>query len=231
MDMKIKPQIYIYAVLLMVISTVVLNQIEKQSVDQSKIPEKVENSNGFQRWITNLKNKDFMIEADEFRLLEENEIYNTKWVKIFSLDQPGKEEEYEQRMQSVENLDKVVFSPSERQYLDYRAENRFDYRSNEAYVYGLREDRIVDARLVDCSINANCYFDRGYFLEDSNDVVVISEFSRTIDKKNDNPEPCLRNQMCEYSIKLHVIDLLQNSRLVYESEPFDIILEEVIPEL
>lgn len=229
--MKIKPQFYIYAVLLMVVATATLNQIEKQSIDQSKIPEKVEDSNGFQRWITNLKNKDFEIEADEFQLIEENEIYNTKWVKISSIDEPGKEAEYDERMNSVEDLDKIVLSPSERQYLDYRPENRYEYRSNEAYVYGLREDKIVDARIVDCSVDANCYFDRGYFLEDSNDVVVVSEFSRNIDKKEENPIPCTRDEICEYTIKLHVVDLLQNSRLVYESKPFDIILNEVIPDL
>jgi hypothetical protein len=229
--MKLKSQFYVYAILLLVIATITLNQIEKQSIDQSKLPEKVEDSRGFQRWITNLKNKDFEIEADEFLLLEENEIYNTKWVKISSIDQKGKQEEYDKTLEEVKDFKKVVFSPSERQFIDYRDEVRRGYKSNEVNVYGLREDKIVDARVVDCSLDANCYFDRAYFLEDSNDVLVVSEFSRDIDKKAENIEPCTADELCTYTIKLHVIDMLQNSRLVYESLPFDIILNETKPDL
>ena len=54
------------------------NVIEQKSIDMSKIPEKVEESNWFQRWITNIKNKEIDISADGFELKEENEIYNTK---------------------------------------------------------------------------------------------------------------------------------------------------------
>lgn len=228
-----KPKFISFIIIALVFATVALNQVEKLAVDQSKIPEKVETSKGFQRWITNLKNKDFDIEADEFRFIEENEIYNTKWVKISSLDEPGKEDEYNEMMKMATDLDdkKIVFSPSERQFVDYRDENRNGYRSNEVHYYGLREDKVLDARIVDCSVDANCYFDRAYFLEDSNDVIVVSEFSRAIDKKDENPPVCTRDDLCEYSVKLHVIDMLQNSRIVYESKPFDVVLNEIVPEL
>lgn len=210
---------------------VVLNQIEKQAVDRSKIPPKVEESRGFQRWITNLKNKEIDIEADNFEMVEENEIYNTKWMKVFSIDEEGKEDEYAQMISNANDLDKVVFSPSKRQYVDYRNEDRFGYKPNEVHFYGLRDDKIIDARIVDCSTDANCYFDRAWFLEDSNDVVVVSEISRDIDKKDQAPPVCTVNDVCTYTFKLHVIDLLRNSRLVYESQPFDTVLSTTIPEL
>jgi hypothetical protein len=226
-----KAKLTIVFILLLVTFGVYLNQIEKRAVDYSKIPMKVEESKGFQRWITNLKNKDFEIEADEFRMVEENEIYNTKWMKVYSSDNEEELQRYQTQIGELRDLNKIALSPSERQFVDYRDINRNGYKPNEAHFYGLREDKIIDARIVDCSLKANCYFDRAWFLEDSNDVVVISEFSRDIDKKEENPEVCLVTDVCTYTIKLHVIDLLKNSRLIYESKPFDIILEEIKPEL
>src|SRR3989344_5428229 len=92
-------------------SIVYINIQKQQAVDRSKIPEKVEMNKGFQRWITNLKNKGLTIEADEFKLLEENEIYNTKWLKIYSMDQEGVTELFEQAIASHQDIKKVIFSP------------------------------------------------------------------------------------------------------------------------
>ncbi|KKS27336.1 MAG: hypothetical protein UU86_C0021G0011 [candidate division WWE3 bacterium GW2011_GWC1_42_102] len=174
------------AIFVAVTAGVWLNVAEQKSVDHSKLPDKVEQSIGFQRWITNLKNKDMFIEADEFTLKEENEIYNTKWMKV-------------------------------------------GYAPNEVHFYGLKEDKIIDARILDCSAHANCYFDRAYFLD--NDVFVISEFSRTIDKKDVVSAACSLEETCEYSVKVHVIDLINNKRLVYESKPFQAVMTELMPEL
>ena len=208
---------------------VYLNISEQLSIDRSKIPEKVESSKGFQKWITNVKNKGFEIEADEFTLIEENEVYNTKWIKVFSLDEPGRKEELNQTLQEHQDIKKVVFSPSDREFIDYRAEDRFYLAPNEARLYGQREDKILDARILDCSIRANCYFDRAYFLD--NDVFVISEISRTIDKKDEMAVECLPKEECQYSFKLHVIDLINNKRFVYESTPFNVVLNDVLLEL
>jgi hypothetical protein len=202
---------------------------EQKSIDRSKIPEKVEESNGFQRWITNLKNKEVDISADNFELLEENEIYNTKWMKVYSIDEKGKKEEYDNFIEEHKDTDKVIFSPSERILIDYRNEAREGYNSNEVHFYGLLDDKLIDARIVDCSIRANCYFDRAYFLE--NDIFIISEISRTIHKKDEETPLCDASDLCEYSFKVHLIDLKNNSRLVYESESFEVVLSELIPEL
>lgn len=202
---------------------------EQNAIDRSKIPAKVEESRGFQRWITNLKNKDMIVEADDFTMVEENEIYNTKWLKVYSLDDENKKEEFEQFLESHKNIEKIIFSPSERELIDFRNIDRDGYTSNQVRFYGQKEDKIIDARILDCSLYANCYFDRAYFL--TNDLFVITEISRNIDKKDVSSPPCTVNEMCKYSFKLHLVDLINNSRLVYESKPFDAVLSEVLPNL
>ncbi len=226
---KIATFILVPAIFLLVGSTVYLNLAEQRAVDRSKLPEKVEMSKGFQKWITNLKNEDFDIEADEFRLVEENEIYNTKWMKIYSMDEPGVPEELDRVLLSARNQEHVVYSPSDRHFVDYRPESRDGYLQNEVRFYGQKEDKVIDARILDCSIRANCYFDRAYFLD--NDVFVISEISRNIDKKDEISPPCDNTMDCEYTFKIHLIDLINNKRWVYESNPFMLILDEKIKEL
>lgn len=217
------------AIFVLIATGVLLNIKQQKSIDRSKLPEKVENSNGFQRWITNLKNNDFVIEADEFVLKEENEIYNTKWMTVSSIDEEGMKEKYDKTIDAMQNVKKVVFSPSGREFIDYRNEYRDGYGPNEAHFYGLKEDKIIDARILDCSLRANCFFDRAYFLD--NDLFVISEFSRNIDKKDETAAACSIDENCEYTIKVHVIDLINNKRLVYESRPFTALLSEIIPQL
>jgi hypothetical protein len=219
------------AIFLLVTAGVYLNIQEQLSIDRSKIPEKVEEYEGFQRWITNAKNKGLAeLDADEFRLKEENEIYNTKWMQVYSSDNQEALENFETAANELKETEKVIFSPSGRAYLDYRHKNRDGYKSNEVHYHGIRDDKIIDARILDCSVRANCYFDRAYFLN-NNDVFVISEFSRNIDKKDETTPLCPINEECEYTVKLHVIDLINNSRLVYQSKPFTIVLSDLIPEL
>ena len=210
-------------------ATVYFNIQEQRAVDRSKIPEKVEASKGFQKWITNLKNKDFVIEADEFRLVEENEIYNTKWIKIYSVDEPGKQDELNNTLSAHKDIKGVVFSPSGEEFVDYRNIERYGYQTYEVRLYGLKEDKIIDARILDCSPKANCYFDRAYFLD--NDVFVISEISRKVNKNEQLTTACLVSEPCEYSFKVHVVDLKKNSRLIYGSKPFTVVLNEILPEL
>lgn len=226
---KTRPEhILVVAIFILVAAGAAINIREQLSIDQSKLPEKVEESEGFQRWITNLKNKGLeQVDADEFTLVEENEIYNTKWMQVYSFDDPGQREEFENTIIQHQGVPKVIFSPSERLFIDFRHENRDGYKPNEVHFYGARDDKIIDARILDCSERANCYFDRAYFL--SNDVFVISEFSRNIDKKDQTTPECPVDTECTYSIKVHVIDLINNSRLVYESKPFNIVLSEYIP--
>ncbi len=228
--MKDKFIVFLIVILFLLIGAgVYSNILEQKSVDRSKIPSKVEQSTQFQRWMTNLRNNDVNIGADDFRLKEEVEIYNTKWMTVSSIDDPDKKEEYDKIVAAHRNLEKVVFSPSDRIFVDFRNIPRDNYNSNEAHFYGLKEDKIIDARIVDCSIRANCYFDRAYFLD--NDVFVITEISRNIDKKDESAPPCTPSEECEYTYKLHLIDFINNSRLIYESKPFEVVLDELIPQL
>lgn len=227
---KDKVAVALAAAIFILVGVVIYINIAKQNaVDRSKIPEKVEDHGRWQRWITNLKNKDLEIEADEFRLKEENEIYNTKWMQVYSLDEEGRREEFWQNIENHKNIKKVIFSPSERGFVDYRDISRDGYGPNQVHYYGLRDDKIIDARILDCSLEANCYFDRAYFLD--NNVFVISEISQDIDEDDEGVPACVMEEMCAYTFKVHVIDLINNSRLVYESEPFEVVLAEFKPEL
>jgi hypothetical protein len=210
---------------------VYINVQKQDAIDHSKLPGKVELNRDFQRWITNLKNKGIEVGADDFQLLEENEIYNTKWIKIYSLDEEGRREEYDKVILEHRDLKRVEFSPSDRLYIDYRNIKKGEYDPNEVRLYGLKEDKILDARILDCSVYTNCYFDRAYFLD--NDVFVISEFSRKVEKGQEGQdlEMCKLDQLCSYTIKIHVIDLINNKRFVYESKEMDLLLSKLIPEL
>jgi len=198
-----------------------VNYRQERDIDRSKVPPKLELSKPFQKWITNLKNKGLIVEADEFRLREENEIYNTKWMAVYNIDDADAVDRLNAELAALQNEKKVAFSPSERELIDYR--------TTQVRYYGLRDDKIVDARLLGCTSNINCYFDRAYFLD--NDVFVVSEFSRSVDLNEQNPQACTLDQMCKYSIKIHLVDLNKNSRLVYESKPFDTNLALLIPNL
>ncbi|MFH1648479.1 MAG: hypothetical protein ABIA11_01960 [Patescibacteria group bacterium] len=228
--MKVKPTLLLTSILFILVTTGVFSNIKQQlAVDESKLPEKLEANNLFQRWITNLKNNDVDVGADDFRLFEEAEIYNTMWVTIKSIDDPGVEEWFSNELLIHQDLDKVVFSPSDKEFIDFRHTPRGEYNINEVRFLGQKEDKILDSKVVDCSIRANCYFDRAYFLD--NDVFVVTEISRNIHKHDDTSELCPIDEICTYTVKLHLIDLIQNKRLVYESNPFDVVLAKLIPEL
>lgn len=226
------------SILALVVVGVASNYYEQISIDKSKLPSKVEDSTGFQRWITNLKNKGVEIEADNFRFVEENEIYNTKWMRVYSADNPETESKFKQIVSEYQERSKIAFSPSNRQFVDYRQELRnselepeISFDPNEIRYFGQRDDKILEARVVDCSIGSNCYFDRAFFLPDSNDVFVVTELSRNILDTDINNPPCDLEKECEYVFKVHVIDLINNSRTIYKSQPFLAVFNKLQPEL
>ena len=206
-----------------------LNYKQDKDVDRTKIPSKLELAKPFQKWITNLKNKGLNIEADEFRLKEESEIYNSKWITVYNIDDVGILDRFNSNISKYLKTKGVVYSPSDRQFIDYRNEPRDGYGANQIHYYGLRDAKLLDARLLDCSLDLNCYFDRAYFLD--NDTFVVSEISRNLDKRADNIPPCSIDVICTYTIKIHLVDLNKNSRLVYESRPFETNLALLTPEL
>lgn len=221
--------VLIFIIFLAVSFGVFLNVKQQSAIDRSKLPQKVELDRMFQRWNTNLRNKGLVIEADGFKLKEENDIYNTTWMTISSIDDPGKNTEFEANLEKHRNIKGIVFAPSDKMYVDYRYMDRDNILPNQVHLYGLKEDKIIDARILDCSMRANCYFDRAYFLD--NDVFVITEFSRNISKKDLTTPVCPVDQVCTYTVKLHLVDLIHNKRSVYESTSFDIILSDWIPNL
>jgi hypothetical protein len=229
MNKKLIPLLLVSGILGFVVLGAASNIQQQNAVDASKLPEKIEVNRYFQRWITNLKNKKLEIAADDFNLKEKNEIYNTKWVRIYSLDEPDVKAAFEKNINDHQNIEKIVFSPSGREYLDYRNIEREGFMVNEVHFYGQKEDKLIDARVVDCSVRANCIFDRAYFLD--NDTFVVSEISRNIDKKDQATALCDTTQLCTYTFKIHFVDLINNSRYVYESRPFEVVLKEFIPNL
>ncbi len=148
---------------------------------------------------------------------------------VKSIDDPVEKDLFEKTLEESKDIKKIVFSPNERVFVDYRNIPRGNVLANEVRLYGLKEDKIIDARVLDCSVRANCYFDRAYFLD--NDVFVITEFSRDIDKKDTTTPLCSIDELCTYTVKLHLIDLVHNKRLVYVSKTYELILSEWILKL
>lgn len=207
----------------------VVNYQQDKAIDRTKIPMKVEQAKGFQRWITNLKNKDFVIEADEFLLVDENELFNTKTTRVYNLDNEETKQKFSSDMNRLRDTKKVVYSDDNLQYIDYRDTDRDGYTPYQVRYFGTRDHKLIDAKLVDCSGDLNCYFDRGFFV--NNDIFVMSELSRNLDKRAPIIPICTQEEECEYTFKIHVANLKENSRIVYESKPFRIILEEIKSEL
>lgn len=205
------------------------NVLQQLANDRTRLPTKVITARAYQRWITNAKNKGFNITSTDFKLSQEVQIYNSKWIKVFAIDDPKQKDIFEQVLAAHRNIDKIIFSPSDREFIDYRAIARDGYLPTQVHFYGQKEDKIIDLRVIDCSAKANCYFDRAYFL--SNDLFVVSELSRNIDKKDQTVPDCAPTAECTYSFKLHLVDLINNSRLIYESKPFQGTLTDLVTKL
>lgn len=228
--MNPKLKLILTAAILVLVGVGVFSNVRQQrAVDQSKIPQDIELSKGFQRWITNLKNKDLEVDADEFRLVEETEVFNTRWLKVAGLNDPSEQQIYENTLKSVQGVKGVAFSPDESEFVDYRNEDRGDVLPTQVRYYGLKGDKVLDANVIDCSSLANCYFDRAYFIDDN--TFVVSEFSRNIDKKDTTAPVCKTSEVCTYTIKVHVVNLQTNSRLEYQSRPMELVMDEIKPEL
>ncbi|PIS22210.1 hypothetical protein COT50_03135, partial [candidate division WWE3 bacterium CG08_land_8_20_14_0_20_41_10] len=68
MKMFPKKTLFVISTLFLVLTiagATAVNYKQDKDVDRTKIPSKLELSKSFQKWITNLKNKDLIIEADE----------------------------------------------------------------------------------------------------------------------------------------------------------------------
>ncbi len=229
MRKEVTTKILITAILLSVAGVITSNYMEKYAVDSTLLPEKIENGNEFQKWIRNHK-KRFDLDADEFVLLEKNELLNSANLTINSSDNKDAYKAHLDLIERFKEIDDVRFSPNEFEFLDYRRELREQgkYDINDVYYHGLREDKIFDALILSCDLEKNCYFDRAFFLD--NHTFVISEFSRPISDKQvetGDYEVCEIDEICEYTIKLHMFDFINSARFVYESEPYQLNLSEL----
>ena len=204
--------------------TVYANISEQRSIDKSKIPAKLEENSKFQKWLTNAKNKDINVEADNFKFLEDSNIFNTIWTSTSSIDNEQVRIDYERNMDILSKFKTSEYSPNEREIVNFDNSERFGFTANQVFFYGLREDRILLTRIVDCEIESNCYFHRAGFLD--NHVFFVAELSlKDFTKKT--PITCDPKSVCKYSFKIHFIDLVNNSRTVYESEAFEGIFDDL----
>lgn len=215
-------------IMLLVIAGVGLNIRQKLKVDNKRLPQIVADSKGFTKWNTNLKNKGQNIEVQDFKLVETSEVFNTKWTSVSSIREPAGKALFEKTLAENKDLKKVAFSPNKQQFVDYRTENRGTYLVGQVRFYGLRDsDKVVDSKALGCYTRANCYFDRGYFVND--DVFVVDEISLDAPKNSDSA--CPMTSDCDYTFKLHLIDVKNNKHYLYVSTPRNFNLTTLIPEL
>ncbi len=218
---KRKNTIKIIALVIMasaVTSITFINLQEKSKINESRLPEKVATSRYFNRWITNLKNKEIEIEGKEFSLVEEREALNMSVLKVYSLDDPEKKAQLEQTLADLQNTSHVAFAPNNRLILDYRDQIKEEFGPNQVRLFGQKESKIIEAQIIDCYTPHNCYFDRAYFL--TNDFFVIHEFS--LANRNDT---CTREETCKHTFKTHLVDLISNKVRTYASDVKDFNIE------
>ncbi len=229
--MKIHQKFLALLALVILISFgVYLNYAQKLTIDRAKIPRFVEDHKNFQKWITNHKNKDIELEADAFRLLEESEVYNTQRLKLYPLSDTLMLKKYTELFKTQEKVVDKRISPDGKQLVNYQYDYRLGlsnttYLPSDVWYLGIRGDRIIENKLVSCNVKANCIADRAFFITD--DIVVVSEIMRDIDTDGTYP-PCGINELCTYKVRLNVMDIAQNSNLIYESPTFDIVLSDKI---
>ena len=232
MQKKLITKILVALIFILVGATVYSNYREQLAIDRSKIPESMEYAKEFQDWIINMK-KQVDVSADEFRLKEVNEVFNSAHMKIASRDDKEAYKNHLDKLETFEGYENVRFSPNDFQFLDFRHKLRqeagFEFEPHDVYFHGLRENKIIDTKILSCEPLRNCYFDRGFFID--NDTFVISRYSRPISDENietGNYEPCAFDEACTYTIKLHLFDIINGDQYVYESNEYEVNLAETV---
>ena len=230
MQKKLITKILVILIFILVGATIYSNYKEQLAIDRSKIPDSMEYAEEFQDWIINMK-KQVDVSADEFRLLEVNEVFNSAHFTVQSRDNKEAYQKHLNKLEEFSKYDDVRFSPNGFQFLDYRHKTRVDneFEPFEVYFHGLRENKIIDTKILSCKPERNCYFDRAFFID--NDTFVISKYSRPITDENlksGNYEPCAFDEICTYTIKLHLFDIINSDQYVYESDSYEVNLSEIV---
>jgi hypothetical protein len=222
--MKHLDKILISIIAVLIAGGVILNVKKQYSIDKSKLPNKLETNSQFQKWITNARNKGIKVEGDNFRFVEDSNIFNTLWTSTASVDDDASRKLYDQNMIELKKFKTSALSPNEREVVNYDSSTRFGFLPTEVFFYGLREDKILRTKITDCDFESNCFFNRASFLD--NHVFFVIQMSLKDYTKKD-PKTCNPTQVCTYTFKVHLIDLINNSRTVYESEPIQGVLEDL----
>jgi hypothetical protein len=222
--MKHLDKILISLIAVLIATGVVLNVKKQYSIDKSKLPNKLESNSQFQKWITNARNKGIKVEGDNFRFVEDSNIFNTLWTSTASVDDDASRKLYDENMLELRKFKTSALSPNEREIVNYDNSTRFGFLPTEVFFYGLRENKILRSKITDCDFESNCFFNRASFLD--NHVFFVIQMSLKDYTKKD-PKICNPTQVCTYSFKVHLVDLINNSRTVYESEPIQGVLEDL----
>jgi len=212
--MKNLDKILVIFISILVATSISINLYKQYSVDKTKVPNKLETNYRFQRWLSNLEEKDLKLEADNFKFLEDNNVYNSLWTSTSSIDDDNSRKIYEDNMKALLEFKESELSPNDREIVNFSNTDRFGFLPNEVFFYGLREDRILRTKITDCPAISNCSFHRAAFLD--NHVFFIVELAQKDFDKN-NPQNCQLDQVCDYVFKVHLVDLMNNSRTVYQS--------------
>lgn len=209
----------IFGLAISTLLVVKINVNNKRAEDASKLPKEIVESKSFIRWITNAKNKGADIDSDEFRLQEEYEVFSVTNIRVYSLDKPENNILLKETLAQYPNEKKVVFSPNRKMFLDYRdSPTGID---PTVRIFGLRGNKIIDSRVVQCFDKNNCYFDRAYFLTD--DLLVVHEISTAAHGMS-----CTRASICKLTFKTHVVNLSDNKVKTYYSKEQSFSIDEWI---
>jgi hypothetical protein len=213
--MKHLDKILIIAIAIFIAIGISSNLYEQYSIDKTKLPLKLETHSRFQRWLSNLKDKGVDLEADRFTFLKDSNIYNTIWTSTISIDDEVSRKMFEDNMKVLAEYKESIKSPNEREIVNFTMEDRFGYAAKTVFFYGLREDRILSTKIADCYQHFTCNFHRGAFMD--NHVFFIMELSQKA-VPDAEFKGCELDEVCDYTFKVHLVDLNNNSRNIYESE-------------
>jgi hypothetical protein len=213
--MKNLDKILILTISLLIAGVISLNISEQYSIDKTKLPIKLETHSRFQRWLSNLKDKGVDLEADKFTFLKDSNIYNTIWTSTISIDDEISRKMYEDNMKVLLEYKESIKSPNEREIVNFTMADRFGFSAKTVFFYGLREDRILSTKIADCYQHFTCNFHRGAFMD--NHVFFIMELSQKFVPEAEF-KGCELDEVCDYTFKVHLVDLNNNSRNIYESE-------------
>jgi hypothetical protein len=219
----------VIAILLLVAATTYINAAEKSRGFDKTLPGKIIQNTEHQNWISDQNNKGISILPEGFTYLERSEIYTTSRMRVLSPQEPETQEQYNADLLENEGVEGIIFSPDGKQFIDIRNIPRKGYNATDVRYYGIRGDKIVDARFAECYYKFNCYYDYAYFVD--NNTFVVYEISQYTGGKGEKPKECLDSGECEYTFKIHLVNLDTNSRVIYESPAFWGILNLLVPEI